>query len=264
MNLLLHFIQLYIVLNGKYILITLDNKNDKKVRARSIVPDDTDYIYQTGISSIAEAVKSLGNSTGYRKLENGDQTDQKWDDFFKNHKHCNEKSIKCRYMDRCSRTKDNQRPCKNVQIGSWKGDKNIVCAKPNEIRPCNQENKEKCGPIYYYFTECSESDSKNGEVCFCLDEDVVRTKSLKPTDKCTRNSTCQYADFCSPQKGNDICSKMNDVFVPNPKPSSKNYQPVLKVAMKCASLTKKKMNDWDSPSCDDKYDICSCQDSGLE
>ena len=167
-------------------------------------------------------------------------------------------------MDRCSPSKGKPDPCMNVHIGSWKGNKSIVCGIPHEIRPCRTKDTLKCGPIYYYFTKCTEADSKKHKTCFCLDKAVIRKNHLHPTDECKKSSSCEYADFCSPKKGQDPCSKMEDVFVPNPKPSTKNYQPVLKVPMKCASLTKKKENDWDSPSCTDNTDVCSCQDSGLE
>ena len=251
-------------LNAKYMLIELDTNVDAVIREEPKLDRVTDFDDQKRGIPIARIVRSLGGNAGYKSLETASQHEKVWETFFRNHSQCNEKSVKCNYLDRCSPSRNNGEPCKNVKIGAWKGNKNIICARPHEIRPCRKKDKLKCGPIYYYFTKCTEQDSRKQQSCFCLDEAVVRKKHLRPSDECKDSSHCEYADFCSPQKHQDPCSKMQNVFVPNPKPSSKKYQPVLKIPMKCTSLTKNKMNDWDSPACTDNTDICSCQDSGLE
>ena len=261
---LLTFLQFCSVFNAKYILLTLKKRNDPKLSIRLNNQIGNHYENSERISPSSNILGTLEHITGYRKLPTKEADNQEWEKFFQDHGLCSESSLKCNYLDRCSPSNENQDPCKNVRMGSWKGNKNISCAKPHEIRPCHKANKFECGPIYYYFTKCNESDSKDGVVCLCLDEAVIRKESLKPTDECTMTSNCQYADFCSPQNGTDPCDKMDAVFVPNPKSSSKKYQPVLKIPMKCVSLTTNKISDFHSPSCKNNTDICSCQDSGLE
>ena len=273
------------ILSAKYLLIDLNSEQQEKheVTKSPEFVKSHDYDYQSDYFTIEKILRKMankgkpGNSTkGYRNIKIRNNTKdgkESWRGFFAHHKVCDEKSEKCNYMDKCKPGKSND-PCQKVQFANLDNGTNIVCARPHEIGHCKKKAKENCGPSYYFFTDCNyENNSK--ATCFCLHDVVIRKAALKAVDECKDGSVCEYADFCLVDGNRDPCNKMGGVYVPNPEweakaggvyvpHSERGKEPVYKSSMKCVSLTEKKVKGWDSPSCKDENDICSCQDSGIE